>query len=168
MLKFNRLWLGFLQDTFDDLHNYLDFAEKLQQDAPDPAEALAEIVETKLNGRHRVYVAGPYSSGDPDTVNHNVHRAAVGAAEVMRRGHFAHCPHTATHSVSLMMSNDDPKINGYEAWMEINRQIIDSWATAICVVGMSPGVERELDRAESLGLTVFNGSRSVHYVTDRF
>lgn len=98
----------------------------------------------------RIYIAGPYSAPTTAQVEANVRRAVFAAARVFSIGHYAFCPHAATHKIHEAAPQD------YEVWMGFDMSILERWANAILVVGPSPGADRELLRARELGLAVFN------------
>ncbi len=144
-LKLNRCRRRYHADNYDDLRNYLDFAQEWQSAQPP---------------HHRIYIAGPYSAPELAGREANVQRAAEAATQCMRRGHDAHCPHAATHPIEQI---DQGEWVGYEQYMRLDFGIIDRWATALLYLGSSRGADRELERAQALGLTIF---RSVDEVPD--
>jgi len=111
----------------------------------------------------RIYVAGPYSGETQDAIRANVRRAAKFADAIMRLGHDAHCPHTATHEVDEMGKHE----LGYERWMRLDLGILEKWATGIFVIAPSPGVDREVKRAEELGLKVYRSLSSLPDLTTK-
>lgn len=165
-LKMNRMRRVYHADNFDDIRVYLEFAEKWQKENPAYAKSIMKQYGTgrpeECVRRRRVaskntpyqirnvYVAGPYSAPTPEEVTANVSRAVIAAAEVMARGHRAHCPHAATHPVEHAGKGQF----GYEDWMDLDFSIIEAWATDILVIGDSPGTRREVEYAERLGLRV--------------
>lgn len=99
----------------------------------------------------RIYVAGPYSDSTDRGVAFNVIRAAKYTDAIMRLGHDAHCPHTATHQVDEMGQRQ----LGYERWMRLDFGLIERWATAVFVIANSPGTNREVEHAKQLGLKIY-------------
>lgn len=141
-VKLNRIASGhYHEDNFVDGRNYLAFVEAMQRPPATPAPPAPRI--------ERVYVAAPYTAPTREQIVANVARAVQATAEVMRRGHDAHCPHSATDPVAQAEPLD------YERWMRLDFGIIEKWATAILVVDDSPGVRRELELAKRLGLKVY-------------
>ena len=142
-LKTNRMRRVYHEDNYDDLNVYLGFAADWQRDF--------EYEPVPPQPHHRIYVAGPYSADTEDGVKANVQRAAHIAAELMKKGHDAHCPHAATDVVAKMLADDGL---WYERWMRLDMSLIRCWATAI-FYEPSPGADREEELARDLGLTVF-------------
>lgn len=103
---------------------------------------------------HRVYIAGPYSAPDRNGVVDNMRRAAQAAVEVMRKGHDAHCPHTATDLPEFLARQAGTPID-YERWMRLDLGILRHWATAILVIALGPSANRARDLAGELGLPIF-------------
>lgn len=101
--------------------------------------------------KERVYIAGPYSATTQNGIDANVHRAAVIAVEVMRMGHMAHCPHTATHLLEVI---DQRQKLGYEDYMALDFSIIEHWATVVLKFDKSPGADREETFAKERGIRV--------------
>lgn len=136
-LKTNRMRRVYHADNFQDLRAYLDFAEEWQGDSekvPEPPQPL------------RVYVAGPMT-GD---MKANTLMAAKCAAAIMRLGHMAHCPHTATFPIEEVGGVE------YEQFMALDLDLIRNWATAVFrCPGASSGADREVALAKELGLPVY-------------
>lgn len=101
--------------------------------------------------KERVYIAGPYSGPTAGDIEANVQRAAVIAVELMRMGHLAHCPHTATHLLAVI---DQRQQLGYEEYMALDFSIIEHWATVILKFDKSPGADREEAFAKERGIRV--------------
>jgi hypothetical protein len=90
----------------------------------------------------KVYIAGPVTHGDQEA---NV-RAALAAADlVLAAGHWPYVPHLSWywHRVS-------PK--DYEVWMALDEVWLRACDAILRVPGSSPGADREVALAESLGL----------------
>jgi hypothetical protein len=145
-LKLNRMRRVFHEDNYDDVSVYLAFAEQWQREYMPPDHAY-----------ERIYVAGPYSADTEEGRIENLERAVLATALCMSRGHDAHCPHAATHDVHLAHPL------GYERWMRLDMGIIERWATALLYLAPSPGADRELALAQSLGLRIY---RSISEVED--
>lgn len=103
--------------------------------------------------KERVYVAGPYSALTTAGVESNVHRAATIAVDVMRKGHYAHCPHTATHLLEVL---DGRQSISYEDYMALDFSLIEKWATVVLKFASSPGADREEEFAKKLGIRVIS------------
>lgn len=92
----------------------------------------------------KVYIAGPYTHGDP-AVN-------VGAAmDMFHRladgGHYPHCPHLS-HFLHLRRPRD------YEEWMTHDFEWLDVCDVLVRLPGKSPGADREVERANARGIPV--------------
>lgn len=93
----------------------------------------------------RIYVSGPYSRGDP-CINTNA-AIAVGN-KLMDNGlipfipHLSHFWHTAT-----------PR--AYEDWMKIDFAFVEVCDALYRMPGESPGGDREVALAQSLGIPVY-------------
>lgn len=103
----------------------LSFSLALTKPATDRPE------QADPNAPHRIYVAGPYTAPTAEGVRANTAAASAAAVECMRRGHLAHCPHTATAPM-------DTGQLGYEDFMRLDFSIIGEWATAILYLAPSP------------------------------
>lgn len=147
-VKLNRIASGvYHADSFTDLRVYLSFIEWMQGGRP------------ARPGHERIYIAGPYSAPTREGVEANTRRAVEAAAEIMRRGHDAHCPHCATDPIDRLA----PDL-GYERWMRLDFSIIQQWATAVLYLAPSPGADRELAEAKRLGLKVYRSVEEVPHV----
>lgn len=93
----------------------------------------------------RIYVAGPYSTGD---VALNV-RAAVEAADALAAaGHVPYLPHL-THLWHLVSPHE------YEFWLGYDEAWLRLCEAVVRLPGVSAGADRETDLAEALGMTVY-------------
>lgn len=100
----------------------------------------------------KVYVAGPYSADDPMQVEFNVDKAMAAGAQLLRLGHIPFIPHL-THYFDLMSQEQGWGFTyeDYIAWD-------DEWlraCDALLYLGPSPGADRELQTALTLGLVTF-------------
>ena len=95
----------------------------------------------------RVYVAGPYSSGD---VDENVRTAIRCADAVLESGHTPFLPHL-THFW------DQQKPHTYETWLQYDSEWLAVCDALIRIPGESPGADREVAQARNLGIHVFYG-----------
>jgi hypothetical protein len=181
-IKLNRIASGrYHQDNFDDLRVYLSFVEEMQShggalcpspvspSSPELADHIIDLEDDADQGRpnvypvdgkvmgpavERIYIAGPYTAKNGINEAGHVYKAAEAAVEVMRRGHLAHCPHTATHQVDCIARGRGEPI-GYERWMDLDLSIIEKWATSLLYLAPSPGADRELAHAKELGLKIY-------------
>lgn len=97
--------------------------------------------------RERIYVAGPFSAPSFDGVIRNVREATDTGLALAKKGHLVHVPHGATMPWHRKLP--------YEYFMELDFSLIEKWATALFFVGSSPGADRELKRAQELGLKIY-------------
>ena len=95
----------------------------------------------------RVYIAGPYTTGDTMA---NIRTACSYGDIVARRGHAPMVPH-----LSGFMEAIYPQ--GYETWMRIDLAWLAVADAVIRIPGHSPGADREVDEARRLGIPVFEG-----------
>lgn len=94
--------------------------------------------------RH-VYIAGPYTQGDP--VKNT--RKALGVADYLQSlGFVPFVPHLS-HFWHFLT----PK--PYETWMEWDLAWLAKCDALVRLPGLSPGADREVDRARELGIPVF-------------
>ena len=96
--------------------------------------------------RTRIYVAGPYSKPDP---THNVHVAVTLGQLLLDRGYVPFVPHV-THLWQLISPND------YETWMDWDFEWLRTCDAVLRLAGDSPGADREVALANSLGIPVFH------------
>ena len=95
----------------------------------------------------KVYIAGPYSSGDQAE---NVRIAIEAANEVVRMNGIPFVPHL-THLWSLIT----PK--AYTWWLWYDRQWLAKCDILLRLPGISPGADAEVEEAKRLGVPVFHG-----------
>lgn len=91
-----------------------------------------------------VYVAGPLTVGEP---GHNLHVAMVAGHAVMDIGHVPYVPH-----LTVIMSLTQPR--DYEEWIAADLAIITRCDALWRLPGKSPGGDREVEFAESIGVPV--------------
>jgi hypothetical protein len=95
-----------------------------------------------------IYVAGPYSA-DPIAGTRDAVRAA---ATLNRSGAvFALCPHT-----SLLADLVEPM--PYDHWIALDLELVERCDAVLRVPGESPGADREVELARSLGMPVFTSA----------
>lgn len=95
----------------------------------------------------RVYVAGPYTSGDQIA---NVRAAVLAMWELMRAGHAPFVPHLC-HFADYLMPQ------AYETWMLFDLRWLEACHCVVRLPGHSPGADREVERAKVLGMPVYFG-----------
>ena len=93
----------------------------------------------------KVYIAGPYTIGD---TQRNVAHAMEMFNQVADAGYFPHCPH-----LYHFLHVDRPR--EYEEWLRLDFAWIDVCDMVIRLPGESPGAEREVERANELGIPVY-------------
>lgn len=93
-----------------------------------------------------VYVAGPYTLGDPVL---NVRAACAAAEEIVRVGHTPFVPHLS-HLWHLI----SPK--PWEYWMDYDKAWLDKCDVVVRLPGESRGADLECARATSSGIPVMS------------
>ena len=102
-----------------------------------------------------VYISGPYTSTDPETVELNVRQAAMAAYEYMRKGWAVFCPHLQGHYIATEL--DEEKHLNWDDWLTVDIY----WLTKCDAIHMLPGwqlsqgAKIEHMAAIALGLSVF-------------
>jgi hypothetical protein len=95
----------------------------------------------------KIYIAGPYSNGSQ--AEHV--RAAVLAGElVIRAGHVPFMPHLH-HFAHVLCPLP------YETWMLVELAWLEACDGLVRLPGDSPGADREVERAKSIGSPVWFG-----------
>lgn len=94
----------------------------------------------------RIYVAGPYTKGDPCV---NTHAAIAAGNRLMDAGFAPFVPHLSHfwHTVT-------PR--PYEDWMSLDMRWVEVADAVLRLPGESSGADREVQHAESLGIPVFH------------
>lgn len=93
----------------------------------------------------RIYVAGPYTGGD---VGVNVATAIEAGDWIIEAGHTPYIPH-------LSHFQHIHKPHHYEVWMKIDLSWVEVCDAVFRLEGHSPGADREVLFAQSLGKPVF-------------
>jgi len=93
----------------------------------------------------RVYVAGPYSQGDPEA---NTYRAMAEADKLLAAGYCPYLPHLS-HFHHLQHPHD------YETWMRLDFAYLAVCDVLIRIPGPSPGADREVKVAKERGIPVY-------------
>lgn len=94
----------------------------------------------------RIYVAGPYTSGDVAVNVRNAYEAANRLADL---GFAPFVPH-ATHFWHMLFPRP------YKFWLELDNQFVPCCAAVLRLPGPSTGADGEVQLAESLGIPVFH------------
>lgn len=114
--------------------------------------------------KHQIYIAGPYTAPTLEGIAQNVHKAALVACLLMRRGHHIHCPHTHSHLIDMMSRQAKLEFT-HEEWMDLDLELIRTWASAVFFIGPSRGADMEKALAEAIGLPVFTSINDVPNLT---
>lgn len=93
----------------------------------------------------RIYIAGPYTKGD---VAINVRNAYEAASRLADLGFAPFVPH-ATHFWHMLFPRP------YEFWLDLDNQFLPCCAAVLRLPGESSGADKEVKRAETLGIPVF-------------
>ena len=100
-----------------------------------------------------IYVAGPYTGGDPVI---NVRNACLAGEALVAKGHTPVVPHLF-HLWHLCSPHD------YEYWLSLDRGLLGLCDALVRLPGVSPGAHREVEWAMGLGLSIFLGVDDVPY-----
>lgn len=95
----------------------------------------------------RLYIAGPYSAGDPMA---NIRRALEAADEALARGWLPFVPH-----LSGFWHFHSPK--PWEDWVRMDLAWLEVCDALLRLAGESPGADIEVKYARELGLPVYAG-----------
>lgn len=98
----------------------------------------------------KIYVAGPYSQGD---VAGHVRAAVLAGLAIRHAGHVPCIPHLY-HFAHLLCPQP------YEYWMALDLEWLAACDGLVRLPGESPGADREVERAQVLGLPVWQGLES--------
>lgn len=139
-LKYDRKRIRFHEDNFIDEFIYDSFVYDWQKE-------WQEKQTLKGNQPLRIYVAGPFSAPTQEGRDANCRTASNVGLQLMKLGHMAHVPHSATAPWHNQLE--------YEDFMRLDFDIIERWADALYYIAPSPGTDRELKLAESLNLRIF-------------
>ena len=124
--------------------DYMAPPNKCQCGRVDSDESDADSVLNSV--RLRIYVSGPMTGTKHRSRKDNFLLGRAAAAAVQDKGHAVFSPFNYEKDCSPQE---------YEDFMGVDFAIIENWANAIYVIASSPGADRELELAESLGLRVF-------------
>ncbi len=94
----------------------------------------------------RVYVAGPYSTGDPEA---NTAAAIAAGNELLDAGYAPLVPHLSHY----WHTHHTPR--AYEDWMRIDLAWITAADAVLRLPGASPGADREVVLAAELGIPIY-------------
>ena len=92
----------------------------------------------------RVYVAGPYSGGDPAT---NTRKAIDAADALLKRGYAPYIPHL-NHFWHFVHPHS------YETWIDLDLAYLKRCEAVLRLPGESPGADLEVSTAQGRGMFV--------------
>lgn len=101
----------------------------------------------------KIYVAGPYSSEDPNTRAFNVRTAMMATANIYKLGHYPYCPHL-THFLHRFLIEWEGASLTYEQWMDFDHVWVSA-CDALLHLGHSNGADRELAQAQLEGKIIY-------------
>jgi hypothetical protein len=97
-----------------------------------------------------IYIASRYSDSEEALVVANVDRQCRAANRIIDMGHVPYAPNL-NHYFALH------KQRSYEEWLRIDFEIIGRCDILLRLPGSSPGADREVEYALSLGIPVAHG-----------
>ena len=95
----------------------------------------------------RIYIAGPYTSGD---VAMNVRQAVLAGLAIHETGHAPFIPHLF-HFAHYLCPQE------YAVWCALDLQWLKACHAVLRLPGESPGSDREVEFAMTLGLPIYHG-----------
>ena len=104
----------------------------------------------------RVYVAGPYSSGNIIKILENIRNGQRASVEILLAGHEPFCPWLDYQFNLVLRDKEKLTVEDYYrysiAWLEVSDAmvVLDGW-------GMSRGTLAEMHRAKELGIIIYHG-----------
>lgn len=104
----------------------------------------------------RVYVAGPYSSGDIIQVLENIRVGQRASVEILLAGHEPFCPWLDYQFQFVLRDGERLTVEDYYrysmAWLEVSdcMVVLAGWQT-------SKGTRAEMNRAMELGIKIYFG-----------
>ena len=101
----------------------------------------------------RIYVAGPYSHPDPRERERNVEHAMAAGLALLERGHFPFIPHLS-HLFDQWAQTRGLTIP-YETYLQWDAAFLER-CEGLLYLSSSPGADRELEYAVSLGKPIFS------------
>lgn len=116
-------------------------------------------------GPRRIYVAGPYTAATLEEIEENVERAIDAGIALIRKRHFPFIPHLS-HYVEMramktaIIGDAEGGAIPYETWLRQDRVWLE-FCDGLLLLAHSPGADRELEVAGSLGLPIWTDVKSV-------
>ena len=101
--------------------------------------------------RVRVYVAGPYTQGDPVI---NTHAACQDAIDLMEAGFAVFCPHLS-HFLHFL------RPQAYDFWIEQDLEWLGACDCILRRPGPSSGADGEVERALEIEMPIFGSVAEV-------
>ena len=98
-----------------------------------------------MNFKARIYIAGPYSKGDPEQ---NVYNAIETANKLADMGYAPYVPHF-THFWHTKYPRP------YNFWLELDNQFLPFCDAVIRIPGESSGADKEVELARKIGKPIF-------------
>jgi hypothetical protein len=103
--------------------------------------------------RMKIYVAGPYTNGDPGVIRKNVRNAIDAGIRIWKKGHYPFIPHL-THFVEMRARKVGVKL-GWRDYIEWDMPWLEC-CDAVLYLGHSKGAKLEVDVAISRGLIIYH------------
>jgi hypothetical protein len=97
----------------------------------------------------KIYVAGPITKGN---ISENISNGIKIGDMIANRGHYPYIPHLTFFWDMFCLGHD------YEFWMNQDFEWIKSCDAVFRMDGESPGAEREVEFAKSLGKKIYYSS----------
>lgn len=104
----------------------------------------------------RVYIAGPYTLGNPEA---NTQRMIFAADKILQAGHAPFVP-LLTHYWHTLIPNE------YDAWLRLDLAWLRVSEALIRLPGESKGADIEVQEAKHLGLPVWSGETPIEDFLD--
>jgi hypothetical protein len=102
-----------------------------------------------------IYLASPYSSGDPAELAQRVNSVTDATARLVAKGHLIFSPIVHSHPLVPYMPTQD---GGFKAWEKYDLAFIDKadevWVLMLHGWWNSKGIRAELDHAKATGKTI--------------
>lgn len=110
-----------------------------------------------------IYVSGPYSAETEGGKLDNTNKAIDIGLALMQKGHYALIPHLS-HFADMRAIGKEIDIS-WRMWMDQDLAILEG-CDALFYIGPSTGADIEKERAEQLGLPIFNDISEVGVVDE--